>query len=114
AAMGASIADVDLDGDMDILVTNMFSSAGRRIATQGDRFMNGKAKDVQADYVRHARGNTLLRNNGDGTFTDSTDDSGMAIGGWAWGAQFVDINNDGFDDIYSPNGFLTNKGEDDL
>lgn len=114
AAMGVSISDVDLDGDMDILVTNMFSSAGRRIATQENRFMDGAAKEVHADYVRHARGNTLLRNNGDGTFTDSTESSGVAIGGWAWGAQFIDINNDGFDDIYSPNGFLTNKGEEDL
>lgn len=114
AAMGVSMSDVDLDGDMDILVTNMFSSAGRRIATQEDRFMDGSAKEIHADYVRHARGNTLLRNNGDGTFTDSTESSGVAIGGWAWGAQFVDINNDGFDDVYSPNGFLTNKGEEDL
>ena len=114
AAMGVSMSDVDLDGDMDILVTNMFSSAGRRIATQEDRFMDGDAQEVHADYVRHARGNTLLRNNGDGTFTDSTESSGVAIGGWAWGTQFVDINNDGFDDVYSPNGFLTNKGEEDL
>ncbi|MDA0668228.1 MAG: VCBS repeat-containing protein [Planctomycetota bacterium] len=114
AAMGVSMSDVDLDGDMDILVTNMFSSAGRRIATQEDRFMDGDAKEVHADYVRHARGNTLLRNNGNGTFTDSTESSRVAIGGWAWGAQFVDINNDGFDDVYSPNGFLTNKGEEDL
>lgn len=114
AAMGVSMSDVDLDGDMDILVTNMFSSAGRRIATQEDRFMDGAAKEVHADYIRHARGNTLLLNNGDGTYEDATDDSGVAIGGWAWGAQFVDINNDGFDDVYSPNGFLTNKGEEDL
>ncbi|MHC4822465.1 MAG: FG-GAP repeat domain-containing protein [Planctomycetota bacterium] len=114
AAMGASIADVDLDGDMDILVTNMFSSAGRRIATQSDRFMEGQAQEVHKDYVRHARGNTLLKNRGDGTFEDATDASKIAIGGWAWGAQFVDINNDGYDDIYSPNGFLTNTGTEDL
>ncbi|MGB0951632.1 MAG: FG-GAP repeat domain-containing protein [Planctomycetota bacterium] len=114
AAMGASIADVDDDGDLDILVTNMFSSAGRRIATQSDMFMDGEAQELHKDYVRHARGNTLLLNHGDGNFTDATETSGIAIGGWAWGAQFVDINNDGLEDIYSPNGFLTNTNSDDL
>lgn len=114
AAMGASISDVDDDGDMDILVTNMFSSAGRRIATQSDKFMDGEAQEVHQDYVRHARGNTLLLNRGDGTFADATESSGIAVGGWAWGAQFIDINNDGHDDIYSPNGFLTNTGTEDL
>lgn len=114
AAMGASIADVDDDGDFDILVTNMFSSAGRRIATQSDKFMDGESQELHKDYVRHARGNTLLLNNGDGNFTDATESSGIAVGGWAWGAQFLDINNDGKDDIYSPNGFLTNSGTEDL
>ena len=66
------------------------------------------------DLLRHARGNSLLLNRGDGTFEDATEDAGIAIGGWAWGAQFVDINNDGFDDIYSPNGFLTNTDSKDL
>lgn len=114
AAMGASIADVDDDGDMDILVTNMFSSAGRRIATQSDKFMDGEAKEVHKDYVRHARGNSLLLNDGDGTFSDATVSSGIAVGGWAWGAQFLDVNNDGKEDIYSPNGFLTNADSKDL
>lgn len=114
AAMGASIADVDDDGDMDILVTNMFSSAGRRIATQTDKFMEGEAQEVHKDYVRHARGNTLLLNDGSGVFTDATESAGIAVGGWAWGAQFLDINNDGREDIYSPNGFLTNTDSKDL
>lgn len=114
AAMGASVADVDHDGDLDILVTNMFSSAGRRIATQADRFMEGEQKEVHADYVRHARGNSLLLNDGGGVFTDATEASGLEVGGWAWGARFIDVDNDGRDDVYSPNGFLTNRDEDDL
>jgi len=114
AAMGASVADVDLDGDLDLLVTNMFSSAGRRIASQDDKFMGGMAQEVHKDYVRHARGNSLLLNDGTGHFEDATEDSGIAIGGWAWGARFVDIDNDGLEDVYSPNGFLTNRGKDDL
>jgi hypothetical protein len=113
AAMGISIADYDIDGDSDILVTNMFSSAGRRIATQSDRFMEGQAQGVHKDYVRHARGNTLLANDG-GKFVDQTDSSHMTVGGWGWGASFIDFNNDGYADIYSPNGFVTSEKSKDL
>jgi hypothetical protein len=114
AAMGVSVADVNLDGRMDILVTNMFSSAGRRIASQDDKFMDGKDLEVHKDYLRHARGNSLLLGGEDHNFTDATDSAGIAVGGWAWSAKFVDFNNDGFDDIYSPNGFITNENSKDL
>ena len=113
AAMGVSVSDYDRDGDSDILVTNMFSSAGRRIATQPDRFMKGQAQDVHKDYVRHARGNTLLANNR-GKFVDKTESSQMTVGGWGWGASFIDFNNDGYADIYSPNGFVTSEKSKDL
>ncbi len=35
-------------------------------------------------------------------------------GRWGWGAVFVDWNNDAYDDIVVPNGFLTGSVEDDL
>ena len=114
AAMGVSVADANLDGNMDILITNMFSSAGRRIATQSDRFMEGNDVDVHKEYVRHARGNSLLYGTESGDFEDVTEKTGVAVGGWAWGAKFVDFNNDGFDDIYSPNGFITSENSKDL
>ena len=114
AGMGASSADVDLDGWPDLLVTNMFSSAGLRIASISSQFMEGKNEDVHGHYVRHARGNTLLCNNGDGTFTDATELAGIAMGRWGWGSLFVDFNNDGYEDIYTPNGFITNQDPEDM
>ena len=29
--------------------------------------------------------------------------------GWAWGGGFVDFDNDGWQDIHSPNGFISGK-----
>lgn len=113
AGMGLSTADFDLDGDMDILVTNMFSSAGLRIAPQ-QQFQGENHGEVAQEYVRHARGNTLLANDGTGNFEDVTETAGIAIAGWSWGSQFVDFNNDGLADIYAPNGFLTGPVKDDL
>ena len=113
AGMGLSTADFDHDGDMDLLITNMFSSAGLRIAPQ-QQFQGENHGEVAQEYVRHARGNTLLANDGKGNFHDVTETAGIAIAGWSWGSQFVDFNNDGLPDIYAPNGFLTGPIKDDL
>ena len=51
------------------------------------------------------RGSTLLRNNGDGTFTDVSDAAGIRDAQWGWAAEFLDYNNDGRLDIYDTNGF---------
>lgn len=114
AGMGATIADADGDGDLDIYVTNMFSSAGRRIASQDDRFMQGGNQELHQYYVRHARGNSLLLNDGKGFFRDATDESRAATGLWGWGSLFFELDNDGLPDIYAPNGFLTNPEPADL
>jgi len=113
AGMGATAADFDQNGHMDLYVTNMFSSAGRRIVPQ-DRFMGGAHAELHDDLLRHARGNSLLLNRGDGTFEDATEQSGSVIGGWGWGSKSIDLNNDGFPDVYAPNGWLTNEKSHDL
>lgn len=113
ASMGASAADFDQDGDVDIYLSNMFSSAGLRIVTQDDKFMS-EERDRSKDFISHARGNFLLENSGDGKFKDVTDSAGVSLGRWTWGARFVDFNNDGFDDLYVPNGFITGPDTGDL
>jgi len=42
----------------------------------------------------------LYRNNGDGTFTDVSDRSGLDHTGWGMGVCVGDYDNDGFDDLY--------------
>jgi len=113
AGMGLSIADVDLDGEFDLLVSNMWAPAGARVA--GDpRFQRGASADVRAAYRRHARGNSLFRGLADGTFEDATERSGAGPAGWCWGARFVDWDRDGLADIVAPNGFLTGRRDPDL
>ena len=34
-------------------------------------------------------------------------DTGVVMGRWAWGSRFVDINNDGWEDLVVTNGFIT-------
>lgn len=113
AGMGVSWGDYDGDGHMDVYVSNMFSSAGQRIAYQR-RFKASADNETREGFQRHARGNSLFRNNGDGTFSDVTVAANVWMGRWSWGAGFVDFDNDGVEDIFVPNGFVTNENSKDL
>lgn len=44
--------------------------------------------------------NALYRNNRDGTFTDVTEQAGVAAGGYGMGVAIGDYNGDGFPDLY--------------
>ena len=51
-------------------------------------------------------GNRLYLNNGNGTFTDATDQYGVRNGGWGWGAVAQDFTNSGHLSIAQVDGFL--------
>jgi hypothetical protein len=113
AGMGVTWGDHDRDGWMDLYVSNMFSSAGGRITYQR-HFRPGTDAQTLAELQRHARGNSLFRNQGGAGFEDVTPVAGAEMGRWAWGASFADIDNDGWQDLLVPNGFVTNARSDDL
>ena len=63
---------------------------------------------------RFSRGNTLLANLGTGKFSDQSAESGVEMGRWAWASQFVDLNNDGWEDLIVANGYVTADDTGDL
>ncbi|MEZ5323538.1 MAG: VCBS repeat-containing protein [Verrucomicrobiales bacterium] len=111
--MSVTWGDANRDGWPDLYVSNMFSGAGNRITFQ-DQFMPGTDTATKGHYQRFARGNALFLNNGDGTFLDSSEASGVSVGRWAWASRFGDFNNDGLEDIVVANGFFTQEDSDDL
>ena len=61
------------------------------------------------------RGSTLLLNNGDGTFTDVSDEVDIRdTPQWAWASYFFDYDNDMDQDIYVVNGMISGEQKDDL
>jgi enediyne biosynthesis protein E4 len=54
-------------------------------------------------FVSYFGRNRLYRNNGDGTFTDITEISGVGDDRWATSAAFADLNGDGALDLYVVN-----------
>ena len=113
SGMSVSWGDYNRDGNMDLYVGNMFSSAGGRIAYQR-QFHQQADDEVRSHLQRLARGNTLFLNTGDGQFLDVSEKAGVTMGRWAWGSNWVDLNNDGWLDLVVANGYMTNRQPDDL
>ncbi|HEX9941653.1 MAG TPA: CRTAC1 family protein [Thermoanaerobaculia bacterium] len=77
--MNADMGDYDRDGWLDIYVTN-----------------------ITDEYMKEC--NMLWHNNGDGTFTDLSKETGTCNTLWGWAAKFGDFDNDGWEDLFAVDG----------
>ena len=107
--MGVSFGDYNNDGVLDLYVTNMSPTAGNRILRR-----LFPESDPQGNVLpKLAAGNTLFKGGSGASFRDVSQEVGPFGGGWAWGGVFVDFDNDGWEDLYCPNGFLSGKSMKD-
>lgn len=76
-------------------------------------FLNGAA--LKGTVLDETPRNALYQNNGDGTFTDVTDQAGVADTGFGLGVTAGDYDNNGFPDLYlnnyGPNVLYRNNGD---
>ena len=84
-----AVADIDHDGDADLYISMFVNFAHFRSATFND--------------PQHAKPNRMLLNNGDLTFTDITQSSGTAGVANTFESVFVDLDNDGWQDLVVAN-----------
>ncbi len=86
SGMNVSFGDIFNQGDLGIYITNITQEG---ILLQGNNFW--------------------MRNESDGrlSFSNMARQRGIELGGWSYGAQFGDLNNDGAQDLYVANGFIS-------
>ncbi|HKF45974.1 MAG TPA: FG-GAP-like repeat-containing protein [Terracidiphilus sp.] len=113
AGMSCCWCDYDNDGRQDIYVPSMWEAAGQRVSGQA-QFHNGAPPNIRELYQRHARGNALYRNLGNGQFENTGQHAGVEMGRWSWCSDFWDIDHDGYSDLYVTNGYISGPDRDDV
>ncbi len=111
---GATFLDYDSDGDLDLFV---LSYADFTIEGNKDCYDSLGRQDYCLPAQYHPLPDRLFQNNGDGTFRDVTNESGIASAtGAGFGITCADYNSDGWIDVYiandgTPNHLWNNKGD---
>lgn len=93
----AAFLDYDKDGDLDL-----FLLSNSKVEGIPSRY-KAKVNDGSSENT-----DKLYRNNGDGTFTDVSSESGILKEGFGLGIAVLDANKDGASDIYVGNDYITN------
>jgi tetratricopeptide (TPR) repeat protein len=106
AGMSACWLDFDNDGKQDIYAAGMWVAAGMRVFEQS-HFHEEEAEKIRALYRRHMTGNSLYRNQGNGTFRNVAMNAGVEMGRWSWSTDAWDFDNDGYPDLYVANGYIS-------
>lgn len=108
-----AFGDIDNDGNVDLYVTRYvdFAPDKTKVCTLFQDFRSYCHPSVYKSVP-----DILYRNNGDGTFTDVTKESGVYKAGNGLGVVFGDYDDDGWIDIYvandaTPNFLFHNKGK---
>lgn len=106
ASMSVDFADIDRDGYDDFLVVEMLAREHFFRQTHRDNLDRAKSNTQVTDrnWRTEIPRNTLFHNRGNGTYAEIAEFAGLDATDWSWGALFVDIDLDGYEDLIVPTG----------
>jgi hypothetical protein len=115
SSMGADVADINNDGNLDIFVTDMLPGNDKRLKTTTSfEDYNVQKIKLENDFYYQYNHNALQLNNGDNSFSEIACLSGMQATDWSWGALIFDMDNDGQKDVFVANGIYKNVTDQDF
>ncbi len=111
-SMGADMADINNDTYPDVFVTEMLPESNERIKTKTafedwNKYQSNIATGYYKQFPRNVLQLSLGQNQtGEMAFSEISRLAGVSATDWSWGALMVDLDNDGFKDIYVANGIF--------
>jgi hypothetical protein len=108
-SMGNDIADIDNDGQPDLVTVDMLPDKEKTLKTygNGEHLDTYRQKISRNGYQQQYSRNCLQRNNGGGTsFSDVGLIAGVAATDWSWSPLLVDLDNDGNKDLLVSSGIV--------
>ncbi|QHT72018.1 VCBS repeat-containing protein [Rhodocytophaga rosea] len=105
-SMGNEIADINNDALPDIYTLDMLPEDNRRqkLLFAPDNYEKFDLSLRSGFYYQYMR-NMLHINNGNGSFSETGQLSGVSNTDWSWAPLFADYDNDGWKDLFVTNGF---------
>ena len=105
-SMGNDAADIDNDGLLDVVTMDMLpENVKRRKLMSGENSNDIYQVALRLGYGHQYMRNMLHRNNGNKTFSEIGQLSGIDKTDWSWAPLIADFDNDGYNDIFITNGF---------
>ena len=113
-SMGSDIGDVNNDGLLDLMTTDMTPEDHYRSKTNMASMSTEQFKSLVKSGAHHQyMTNTLQINTGLGHFSDVANMAGIAFTDWSWSSLLVDLDNDGLKDIVVSNGIKKDVDNND-
>ena len=115
SSMGADMADLNNDGYAEIFVTDMLPDDDYRLRSTStfESYSVYTIKQKRGFHHQYMQ-NTLQFNNGDGSFREIANYSGVSASDWSWGALLFDMDQDGLKDLYICNGIQHDVTDQDF
>ncbi|TLP75913.1 VCBS repeat-containing protein [Maribacter sp. ACAM166] len=105
-SMGNNVTDINNDGWQDIFTLDMLPADNKRqkLLLSPDNYEKFDL-NIRSGFHHQYMRNMLQLNNGDDTFSEIGQLSGVSNTDWSWAPLLADFDNDGFKDLYVTNGY---------
>ena len=115
SSMGTDIGDVNNDGRVDLLATEMAASTPQKDHRgMSEARARGQMEDPTPGRAQHYMRNALYLNTGMEAFQEAAFLAGIAATDWTWSVRFEDLDNDGRLDLHVTNGMYREMNNADL